>query len=245
MPAPIDEERYREPIDGKVYLGYADVAEAVSSMALAVAFFEPDLMLAIGYPGLFIARALEHEVKRSLRVSQVPIIFAQLEIHDGGSPVRWSSHKSWGDRTKVRFPQWFDESPESLGAQVRGQRVLIVDAIDDTRATLQAAVERLRVSHAPSAVGVFVLHDKLKPKVGSLPEDVQYIVAEEMKNAWVCYPWDVDGTELAAHEALARRCAGEVVDAPTTSGFMSAQTAVLCAGTALAGALIGVCLARR
>jgi len=238
------EERYREPIDGKVYYAYADVAEAVSSMAQAVTFFQPDFMLALGYPGMFIARALEHEVRRSLRV-EVPIIFAQLEIHDGGSPVRWSSHKSWGDRTKVLTRQWFDESPDSFGADVRGKRVLIVDAIDDTRATLQAAVERLRVSHAPSAVGVFVLHDKLKPKVGSLPEDVQYIVAEEMKNAWVCYPWDVDGTELAAHEALARRCAGEVVDAPTTAGFTSAQAVMLCAGAALAGALVGICLARR
>jgi hypoxanthine phosphoribosyltransferase len=37
----------------------------------------------------------------------------------------------------VQQKQWFDETPGTFGAGVRGKRVLIVDEVDDTRATLQ------------------------------------------------------------------------------------------------------------
>ena len=83
--------------------------------------------------------------------------------------------------------------------------------VDDTRTTLQYAVEELRQTNAPAAIGVFVVHNKLKPKTGELPADVTYIAGEDVPNAWNCYPWDAAayGRDIYAHETLARECAGE------------------------------------
>lgn len=226
------------PIDGKVYYSWKHVAESVSAMAQAVIFYRPDTLVAVGYPGWFIARALCSELGRDL-----PILVAQLEIHDksSNSPIRWRPSAEWNDRTCVKTNQWFDETPGTYGERIRGRRVLIVDAIDDNRATLQAAVELINASHAPSTIGVFVLHDKLKPKVGSLSEEVIYIVAEETQHAWICYPWEAaGGSGLAAHEALARRCAGEVEASspPQPIGTAWPRLAAVALGSALAGAAI-------
>ena len=58
-----------------------------------------------------------------------------------------------------------DFGPRMYDAMARGQRVLIVDAIDDNRVMLQAAVEQVIASHAPSSVAVFVLHDKVRARI--------------------------------------------------------------------------------
>ena len=110
-----------------------------------------------------------------------------------------------------------------------------------TRATLQYAVEELKKTNAPAAVGVLVVHNKLKPKAGTLPEDVTYISGEDVPNAWNCYPWDaaVYGRDIYAHEELARRCVGE-----SSEQFKLALAAA--AGAAVVGAVaIGVMAARR
>ena len=46
--------------------------------------------------------------------------------------------------------QWFDETPGTFGALVRGKRVLIIDEVDDTRATLQCAVANPHRSPSPN-----------------------------------------------------------------------------------------------
>ena len=91
---------------------------------------------------------------------------------------------------------------------VRGKRVLVVDEVDDTRKTLQYAVEELRRSNSPAAVAVVVVHNKLKPKRGVLPDDVLYIAGENVREVWNCYPWDAR-IDIVEHELLARRCAGK------------------------------------
>lgn len=77
-------------------------------------------------------------------------------------------------------------------------------------ATLQYAVEELQKTNAPAAIGVLVVHNKLKPKKGTLPPGVTYIAGEDVPNAWNCYPWDAQayGRDIYAHEELARACAG-------------------------------------
>lgn len=82
----------------------------------------------------------------------------------------------------------FTATHAAFGALVRGKRVLIIDEVDDTRATLQYAVEELKKTNNPAAVGVLVVHNKLKPKKGTLPDDVTYIAGEHVPNAWNCYP---------------------------------------------------------
>lgn len=197
---------------------------------------------------LQIARALAEELKRTNLAAEVPILVVQLEIFEKGSesPIKWHSFRSWGDRTHLVIRQWFDAEADSFGALVRGQRVLVVDAIDDTRATLEAVVEQLKTLHAPSSIGVFVLHDKIKPKVGSLSDDVQYIVAEETRDAWICYPWEAEGGSLAAHEALARRCAGHAAGADTSTagdGGSEVPPMAWLVGVAAIGVAIGASLA--
>ncbi len=181
--------------DGKCYYSYAQVASAVMNCVPAVESFGPDVFVAIGGGGFIPARMLRTKVKK-------PILAVSLELYDD------ATHTA---NTQVLRKQWFDETPGTFGALVRGKRVLIVDEVDDTRATLQYAVEELRRLNAPSAIGVMVVHNKLKPKVGTLPEDVTYIAGEHVPNHWNCYPWDAEayGRDVYAHEELARRCAGE------------------------------------
>ena len=134
-----------------------------------------------------------------------PILAVSLELYDDATKTA---------NTTVLLKQWFDEQPGTFGALVRGKRVLIVDEVDDTRATLQYAVEEIKKRNEPAAIGVLVVHNKLKPKKGVLPDDITYIAGEDVPNVWNCYPWDAMayGRDIYAHEALARRCAGELSD---------------------------------
>jgi len=178
--------------DGKVYFSYVQIAQTVSSTVPAVKVFQPDVIVAIGGGGYIPARILRTEVK-------VPILAISLELYDDATDT---------PNTNVLKKQWFDETPGTFGALVRGKRVLVVDEVDDTRRTLQYAVEELRRSNSPAAVAVMVVHNKLKPKRGVLPDDVLYIAGENVRDVWNCYPWDA-GIDIVEHELLARRCADE------------------------------------
>lgn len=155
----------------------------------------PDVLLAIGGGGFIPARMLRTELK-------VPIVAISLELYDDSTNT--------ASKAVIRR-QWFDDSPESFGSLVRGRRVLIVDEVDDSRRTLQYAVDELtRGEGAPAAVGVFVVHNKVRTKEGTLPPSVTYIAGEDVPNVWNCYPWDARayGRGIEEHEALARFCAG-------------------------------------
>ena len=193
---PTEKSKRSLAADGKCYFSYAQIAATVSSAVPAVKAFAPDVFVAIGGGGFIPARMLRTEVKK-------PIVAVSLELYDDATKT--------ANATVLR-KQWFDETPGTFGALVRGRRVLIVDEVDDTRATLQYAVEELRRTNGPSAVGVLVVHNKLKPKKGKLPDDVTYIAGENVPDAWNCYPWDAKAynRDIFAHEALARQCAGEL-----------------------------------
>jgi len=109
--------------------------------------------------------------------------------------------------TTVVKKQWFDEN-SGVGKSVRGKRVLVVDEVDDSRATLEFCVKELQDTNAPSAIAVAVVHNKLKPKRGTLPEGVSYFAGEEVPDKWNCYPWDAAayGNAITQHEELARKC---------------------------------------
>jgi hypoxanthine phosphoribosyltransferase len=99
-----------------------------------------------------------------------------------------------------------------------GKRILIVDEVDDTRTTLEYAVKELEkdVEAARQALGgagektkfsIFVLHNKNKPKKGSLPEDMmaegRYCAARTVEDVWICYPWEA--TDIREHDEFARK----------------------------------------
>eukprot|EP00536_Pseudo-nitzschia_multiseries_P001053 jgi/Psemu1/300493/fgenesh1_kg.13_\ len=95
-----------------------------------------------------------------------------------------------------------------VGSQVRGQKVLVVDEVDDTRTTLQYCVEELIRTNCPAEIAVAVVHNKLKPKKGRLPDGVLYLAGADVENHWNCYPWDAAayGNTIYEHEELARHC---------------------------------------
>lgn len=155
--------------DGKTYFSYAQIHATVSAKVDEVRAFKPDVIVAIGGGGFIPARMLRTEVR-------VPIVAISLELYDDNTRSA---------NTTVIKKQWFDEN-SGAGRLVRGHRVLIVDEVDDTRATLQYAVEELIRSNGPAAVATFVVHDKLKPKKGVMPPNVQIIVGEEVPDNWNC-----------------------------------------------------------
>lgn len=105
--------------------------------------------------------------------------------------------------TKVTRTQWLDLSSLQMDSLI-GKNILIVDEVDDTRTTLEYAVRELEkdVETARKQSGrtgktnfyIFVLHNKVKPKKGRLPEDMEngktYISATETEDVWICYPWE-------------------------------------------------------
>merc|ERR550534_1611813 len=107
-------------------------------------------------------------------------------------------------RQHVQRLQWLDD------AAVRDKRVLIVDEVDDTRKTLQYCVDEMQRSNGPAAIAVAVVHNKVKNKVGKLPEDVQYFSCEDISDVWVVYPWEATkpDCDIKRHEQLARYCKG-------------------------------------
>ena len=130
----------------------------------------------------------------------VPILAVSLELYDDKTDTA---------RTEIKKNQWFTEEPGTYGAIPRGGRCLVVDEVDDSRRTLEYAVKTLRSTNEPSAIGVFVVHNKRKEKKGMLPANVEYFVGEEVDDAWVAYPWDAAKYKgsIREHERKADFCA--------------------------------------
>jgi len=193
---PAEKRRRCSAADGRVYFSYAQIHAAVSSLRDQVLAWKPDVMVAIGGGGFIPARMLRTEVK-------VPILAVSLELYDDATKTA---------NKQVVKKQWFDET-SGVGKMVRGRRVLIVDEVDDTRATLEYCVKELQETNSPSAVAVAVVHNKLKAKTGTLPEGVAYFAGEDVPNCWNCYPWDAAayGHDIDQHEEIARRCAEGIV----------------------------------
>ena len=67
----------------------------------------------------------------SLRAARLLLFFLCCTPHPPNAQATNTAN------AQVQQKQWFDETPGTFGAGVRGKRVLIVDEVDDTRATLQ------------------------------------------------------------------------------------------------------------
>lgn len=120
--------------------------------------------------------------------------------------------------TRVTRTQWLDFSSLSIEKLV-GRDVLIVDEVDDTRTTLEYAIKELDRDVTEAAIrmgktgaeaktnwGIFVLHNKDKPKKGSVPAEVlangRYFAAETIPDYWICYPWEA--LDIDEHDSLAK-----------------------------------------
>jgi uncharacterized protein len=143
--------------------------------------FDPDVMVAIGTGGFIPARILKTYLKR-------PIFTVGLVLYAEDNKPKESP----------MIVQWIDEGEKKL----TGKKVLLIDEVDDSRITLGYCLREL-LRHSPAELAVAVLHNKIKTKNGSLPDEVKlYLAGAEIEDKWICYPWDA--LDIAEHERLAQ-----------------------------------------
>ena len=167
----------------KFYVSYNTVHKLVKGLAekINASGFDPDVIVAIGSGGFIPARMIKTFINR-------PIYAVGISYY--GMDNKHKTHP-----TKI---QWIDEVAE----QLKGKKILLIDEVDDTRATLAYCVGEL-LSYEPEEIAVLVLHNKLKKKdVEFPPESKRYYPALEIEDMWIKYPWDaIDIDEHTACEA--------------------------------------------
>lgn len=159
---------------------------------------KPNLIIAIGGGGYVPARILRSFLKKPGNPN-IPIQAIGLSLYE----TLGTETPEEVPGTKVTRTQWLDLSSLEM-ANLIGKNILIVDEVDDTRTTLEYAVRELQkdVDIATEKLGrtaekttfsIFVLHNKDKPKRGTLPEAVikdHYVAAVTLPDYWICYPWE-------------------------------------------------------
>jgi hypoxanthine phosphoribosyltransferase len=176
-------------MDNKYYVGYATIHKLVQSLAnrLTASGFDPDVIVAIGSGGFIPARIVKTYINR-------PIYAVGISYY--GIDQTHSEHPQ-----KI---QWIDETQQ----QLRGKKVLLIDEVDDTRATLSYCIREL-LTNEPEEIAVLVLHNKNKTKDADFPpEIVRYFAGEEIADLWIKYPWDaidIDDHEACEQQMLAAR----------------------------------------
>lgn len=162
--------------DNKYYVSYNTVHKLVKGLAekITASGFDPDVIVAIGSGGFIPARIIKTFINRPIYA--VGISYYGLD------------HKHRTHPTKI---QWIDE----VADQLRGKKVLLIDEVDDTRATLAYCVGEL-LSYSPEEIAVLVLHNKLKKKDVDFPPEIKrYYPALEISDLWIKYPWDAEDIE--------------------------------------------------
>lgn len=164
----------------KYLFSYQDIHRTVESLAgrIKASGYRADVIVAIGSGGFIPARILRTYLG-------LPILAVGIAYYN-------ERNEPTDDPRKV---QWIEEAEREL----RGKRILLVDEVDDSRSTLEYCVREL-MSHEPESIAVAVLHNKLKPKRGAMPDGVAlYLAGLEIEDRWVCYPWDAK--DIDAHDA--------------------------------------------
>ncbi len=168
----------------KLYFTYQDIHRSVQELAkkIQTSGFNPDLIVAIGTGGFIPARILKTYL-------DLPILTVGLKLYGPDNKPAESPQKI----------QWIDEVEQKL----TGKKVLLVDEIDDSRVTLEYCLREL-LSHDPEEIAVAVIHNKLKQKNGTYPEEInQIFFGEEIEDHWVVYPWDAEDIDAHDREAAA------------------------------------------
>ena len=175
-------------MNDKYYVGYATIHKLVKSLAdhLTASNYDPDVIVAIGSGGFIPARIVKTYINR-------PIYAVGISYY--GIDQTHSSHPQ-----KI---QWIDETQQ----QLRGKKVLLIDEVDDTRATLSYCIREL-LKNNPEEIAVLVLHNKRKKKDADFPSEItRYFAGEEIDDLWIKYPWDaidIDEHEVCEQNMLDR-----------------------------------------
>ncbi|SCW02859.1 LAFE_0F15852g1_1 [Lachancea fermentati] len=209
--------------DDKQYISYNNVHQLCQESAARIKKFKPDLIIAIGGGGFIPARILRTFLKEP-NVPTIRIFAIILSLYEDLTTVG-SEEETPG--VTVKRTQWIDYDQCKL--DLVGKNVLIVDEVDDTRTTLHYALSELEKDAEEQAkakgidlekqpemktkFGIFVLHDKLKPKKADLPadmlsDDTRYIAARQVPDKWYAYPWE--STDIVYHTKRAMEQGNDV-----------------------------------
>ncbi|QRW03031.1 hypoxanthine-guanine phosphoribosyltransferase [Ceratobasidium sp. AG-Ba] len=193
--------------DGHLRATYNEIHMLIGASAARIEKeFAPDLFVAIGGGGFFPARVLRTFLKHPQSQKNISIQAIGLSLYE-----ELPSTTEEQMANEVIRTQWLGPETKTL----LGRRVLIVDEVDDSRTTLQYAVRELQKDVEKELLAlpesereamrpkfaVFVVHNKLKPKKGSLPPDVPYFAGEEIEDVWFDYPWEV--RDVYEHDRMA------------------------------------------
>ncbi|KXS16112.1 PRTase-like protein [Gonapodya prolifera JEL478] len=202
----------------KFIVAYNDIHKAIhDTFPTFSADFVPDYVIAIGTGGFLPARILRSFYKRLLKKT-VPLYTIGLNLYEDMGNLGIDNVMG----TNVVKVQWLNTT-DPLGhsyVDLLGKKILIVDEIDDTRATLSFAVEELwkdidrqaetRRAEQPelangdtdhgTVVRTFVVHNKVKPKRVEVRR-AEYFACVEVPDVWVFYPWD--SLDIHEHDKLA------------------------------------------
>jgi hypoxanthine phosphoribosyltransferase len=170
--------------DNKFYVSYNSVHKLVKKLSkeLLESGYDPDVIVAIGSGGYIPARIIKTFINR-------PIYAVGISYY--GIDNKHREHP-----TKI---QWIDE----VQSQLVGKKVLLIDEVDDTRATLAYCIGEL-LKYKPEEIAVLVLHNKIKEKDVEFPAEIKrYFVGLNLDDVWIKYPWDAD--DIESHTEKERR----------------------------------------
>ena len=168
----------------KTYISYNQIHNTIIDLSEKIkdSGFEPDLMVAIGTGGFIPARM----AKTFLNIPILTVGIAYYDLDDNPTD-------------KPAITQWLDR-PEK---QIKGKKVLLVDEVDDTRATIGFCLDELK-KHEPAEIALLVIHNKEKKKKHEVPSWINhYFIGENFQDQWICYPWDAEDTEF--QEKMAKK----------------------------------------
>ena len=140
-----------------------------------------DAMIAIGGGGFIPARMLRCFL-------EIPIYAVTTAYYDSDNEGQVTE--------EVKKVQWLDPVPDAL----KGKNVLVVDEVDDSRVTMEFCLTELQKEDF-GTIGVAVLHEKIKAKVGKIPEGIPYFSGLTVEDWWINYPWDA--LDIDEHNRLA------------------------------------------
>lgn len=164
-------------MSSKLYFSYDDVHRLIAKNIHKAMDFNPDYIIAIGGGGFIAGRISRTFLK-------VPLLSVTVKLYD--------SEVDGVKNAEPTILQWLDDININ---NIKGKRVLIVDEIDDSRVTLAYVTKKI-LQHGVSAIGTFVIHNKLREKESMLPTGTTYISCNDIPDRWVMYPWDNKSDEL-------------------------------------------------
>ena len=172
----------------KMHVSYEEIHKIVGRLSKTIfTEFSPEVIIGIGGGGLLPARLFRTALK-------IPMYAVFISFYEDGVE---ESNASGPQKT-----QWLDQTALDF---MRGKRILIVDEISDSGATLHYCVEEVLKTCDPSKVSVAVLHDKMREKSKILDlSTVSYYVGLYTDDVWVTYPWS--SIPIAFQESPASTC---------------------------------------